>query len=564
MSISVPRKGTKKSTDYTDKKNLFIIILFFCAIAILMLPLRNQTAGDDFAYAQSVNHFLKTGDVKVSEWSGPSLIFLIFWGALFSKILGFSYTSLHFSVIVMLLVLLTVLYKLLRETGLQASKSLYFTLYFFSIPWILQFTYTFLTDIPFLTLEVLTLYFYTVGIKRASLKYLFFGSVFSILGYLTRQLGLVFPLAVFLVLIINYKNYTKSKLIKTIGASLVVPIIVFALYQLWLSNPQNITIPQIYYANDLNRKFLTLLPFTNIPYLERVNFLKLFLHRIIVVNSQAVGLVSPLSLLALFNLKKILKKWKTVFVGLTFILILYGIDFITFRKEFVLGYPEVLFRYQAVINVQWFTVWKIMLAFSIPIFFSMVILSIPKVKEMKTYQQFLLISFIGILLLTCTSVLFWGKYVMPLIPFFLIFISYWIKDVQFPKKLFLLLTFILLLNSLQMTKLRYDENGFAQQIAEKLRLTGIPAENIYPNLEWSWPAYYVFETRMQEELKRVNNNKKIANVRLVNIESYNYLILSDFSLKYLKIPNGFGLMEKFKIRSLWATSHLFLYKRISF
>lgn len=563
MSISIPRKGAKKSTDYTDKKNLFIVIVFFCAIAILMLPLRNQTAGDDFAYAQSVNHFLKTGDVKVSEWSGPSLIFLIYWGAIFSKILGFSYTSLHFSVIVMLLVLLTVLYKLLRETGLQASKSLYFTLYFFSIPWILQFTYTFLTDIPFLTLEVLTLYFYTVGLKRTSLKYLFFGSVFSILGYLTRQLGLVFPLAVFLVLIINYKNYNKSKLIKTIGASQVVPIIAFAMYQLWLSNPQNITIPQIHYANDLNRKFLTLLPFTNISYLERVNFLKLLFHRIIAINSQALGLVSPLALLAVFNIKKILKKWKIVFVGLTFTLILYGIDFITFRKEFVLGYPEVLFRYQAVINVPWFTVWKIMLAFSIPLFFSMVILSIPKVKKMKTYQQFLLISFTGILLLTCTSVLFWGKYVMPLIPFFLILISYWIRDIQFPKKLFLLLTVALLLNSLQMTKLRYDENGFAQQIAEKLRSQGISAETIYPNLEWSWPAYHVFETRIQKELRRVNNNKKIANVRLVNVESYNYLILSDFTSKYLKIPKDFELVGKFKIRSLWATSNLFLYKRVS-
>src|SRR3990167_9935376 len=168
---------------------LFLLAVFFVVLTI-MLPFKDQLFSEDFAYAQSVRHLINTGDLKLSERVAPTSITLIVWGAIFTKIFGFSLANLHLSVVVLVPFLLIALYKLFNLTGCGKQKSLIFSLFFLSIPWILQISYTFLTDMPFLVLEVFALLFYSQGLKNNKPMNFLFGSIFASLAFLTRQLGI--------------------------------------------------------------------------------------------------------------------------------------------------------------------------------------------------------------------------------------------------------------------------------------------------------------------------------------------------------------------------------------
>src|SRR5688572_21224991 len=56
---------------------------------------------DDWTYAWSVEHFLRTGELRMLEWSAHYPLAQIFWGALFSRLLGFSFIVLRLSTLVL-------------------------------------------------------------------------------------------------------------------------------------------------------------------------------------------------------------------------------------------------------------------------------------------------------------------------------------------------------------------------------------------------------------------------------------------------------------------------------
>src|SRR5260221_12096586 len=124
-------------------KGLIIVIFTYLVCIIAILPLRNLGYDDDFAYHHTVNNFLNTGVLKISQWSGPSAIFTTYWGALFSKIFGFSYKTLHFSVISLFFMAVLCFYFLLREFEIDDMKAMFFTIVLFTIAPIFRYTFTF-------------------------------------------------------------------------------------------------------------------------------------------------------------------------------------------------------------------------------------------------------------------------------------------------------------------------------------------------------------------------------------------------------------------------------------
>src|SRR3990167_2071153 len=142
----------------TDSKSVALILLISALFIVLRISLRDSVYSDDVAFSQSVRHLIQTGELKVSEYTAASSISHILWGSLFAKVLGFSFSSLNISVIILLPLLPIGFYKLLRIISISAGKSFIFTLYFLSVPWILFLSYTFMSEVPFLTLEIWSLY----------------------------------------------------------------------------------------------------------------------------------------------------------------------------------------------------------------------------------------------------------------------------------------------------------------------------------------------------------------------------------------------------------------------
>ncbi len=119
---------------------------------------------------------------------------------------------------------------------------------------------------------------------------------------------------------------------------------------------------------------------------------------------------------------------------------------------------------------------------------------------------------------------------------------------------------LLVIDSVQMTKVRYDENGLSQKIAEDYKNEGISANNILPNLESSWIGWYVFEEQMREEIKRVGGNKKLAGFPETNT-NYRVLIVSKDNLKYQQVTADYHLEKIVPFKSLFVNSELFIYTR---
>src|SRR3989344_7380995 len=269
----------------TNKKSIAIILFITALVLALMLPIREQIYRDDFAYAQSVRHFVNTNEIKVSEWGAPTLILQIIWGGLFSKILGFSLGSLHVSVIILLPIILIFIFKILKELNVSNFNSFFLTIFFLSIPFILQFTYTFQTDIPFLVLQVSSIYFYLKGFKEDNSKNLLIGSILAAAGFMIRQIAIALIVSALLTVLLQFRNLTIKQVFKKLLAVCLIPIFVLGAYFIWLYSNDNQTVTQITYQSFLVDELEFVIPFTNINYSDRAKLILILNHRVVALFS---------------------------------------------------------------------------------------------------------------------------------------------------------------------------------------------------------------------------------------------------------------------------------------
>lgn len=191
------------------KKGFWIITIAYILYISLMLPFSNKAYLDDFAYSQSVKHLVVDGYFKISDWVAVTFIAQMLWGAIFSYILGFSFVTLQISTIVLFYFGLIAFYFTLRELRIDDFPAINFTLLFFSYPFIPLLTVSFMSDIPYLSWFLIAVFFYVKGIRTKLNKYLLLGSFFSSLALLTRQTGLILPVAMGLTITLG--NLRKNK-----------------------------------------------------------------------------------------------------------------------------------------------------------------------------------------------------------------------------------------------------------------------------------------------------------------------------------------------------------------
>lgn len=548
-----------------DKKAIAIILLTTAIIMLLMLPLREQVFSDDFAYAQSVRHLLNTGDVKVSEFLAPSSILFIIWGSMFSKILGFSFTSLHFSQIIALPILTVFIYKILREVDLTVKRSLIFTLFFLSIPWIIQFTFTFMTNVFFLTLEVISIFFYFSGLKRGEKRKILLGSIFASLAFLIRQIGMILPFAVILAILTSDRDSSTSVRVRRIIYGVFIPIVVFFWYFWWASQPNNKTITQIQYEGYFRQNIETLFFISPELWKSKLGILQEFIHRSLNYLSQLMGLFFALTVIFVLLrpcqfLRNALRRRKITFLAVTVAIFIYGLDVLLNYKNYTVGFPLILYQYEVLFPIPWENLWKFIVGLSIPIWAILVSKSISNnFLRSRLEYQFLSFSFVGIFVSTLLSPHHWEEYVMPLLPYVLIWYAVITRRIAIPLKLAVFFITILLIDSLQMSKLRYDEGGISWEIALRLKDQGIPIEQINPNRNYFWNSWFKYEQDAADAISRAGGDKRMAKLSF-EYRDPTYFIATNRQIKWVKYYLEPYLIEKIKFRSLFVETELKIFK----
>lgn len=241
---------------------LIITIIWVLMIAVVN-PWGNFPLNDDWVYAKAVKSIIEERNFTLSEaHSASNLIVQAFWGALFCLPFGFSYTALRFSSLILGLIGILITYAILREIKACRFYCILGALLIGLNPIYFALSNTFMTDIPFFSTAILSVYFLIKGLKDDSILNISIGIFLSYCSLLIRQNGIIIAVSfTFAYLVgkkINIGNVIKSFLPTLLG------ILIQLFYQYWLAkthrnspahNLQVNRIKEIIFSDDLKTIF---------------------------------------------------------------------------------------------------------------------------------------------------------------------------------------------------------------------------------------------------------------------------------------------------------------------
>ncbi|MEZ6128040.1 MAG: glycosyltransferase family 39 protein [Planctomycetaceae bacterium] len=161
-------------------------------------PLGEYAILDDWAFVKSLQHLHERGELVVLDWNPMSLTGHLLWGLLFTKCLGFSFFVTKLSAFVAGVILVLIVYWMCRRMHVSVGLSLTAALGLWLNPLFLPHCFMYMTDVTSLLwqwLSVVCLLQGLSGENRRARTFLVAGSGLWALAFLTRQHGIVVPLA---------------------------------------------------------------------------------------------------------------------------------------------------------------------------------------------------------------------------------------------------------------------------------------------------------------------------------------------------------------------------------
>jgi hypothetical protein len=221
----------------TDRSHVFYIALLlgvWVAMLAIVNPIGNFPLNDDWVYGKAVKYLLSSGHYTLMDNSSATLFSQVFWGALFCLPTGFSFTTLRISCIVLGFVAAVVFYFFSFSVSRKRKTSFLVALLLIANPLYFSLSNTFMTDIPFLCFAIISILFFYKTLQSDSYSNLLVAIVFSILATLTRQVGIVIPLAYGIALLSISENKISHR-IKGFIPFLITFFVLYA-YILWMKN----------------------------------------------------------------------------------------------------------------------------------------------------------------------------------------------------------------------------------------------------------------------------------------------------------------------------------------
>jgi hypothetical protein len=190
---------------------------------------------DDWTYAWSVEHFLRTGELRMLEWSAHYPLAQILWGALIGGLWGFSFAVLLLSTLVLAWAGIVAFFLTLRELGIKPVLAGLGALLLWCNPVFFVLSHSFMTDVPFMTAMNAALLGYVRWVKRGRIGDLSLGSIAALLAFLTRQLGATLALIPLLYLLLERLAAEKRRTLPwSQGIWLLVPFLGVGVTLWWI------------------------------------------------------------------------------------------------------------------------------------------------------------------------------------------------------------------------------------------------------------------------------------------------------------------------------------------
>ncbi len=151
-----------------DRRNQWICMLLVVCCVLAALPFVEMGVVDDWSYAYTARKLAETGHLTYNGWAAFPLGAQAYWGALWIRVFGFSFTLLRLSMLPFAMGCAWSAYALLRHTGVGPNLSLLGTLSFVLSPLFLPCAASFMSDVPSLFLYLLAIYGYARAASSVS------------------------------------------------------------------------------------------------------------------------------------------------------------------------------------------------------------------------------------------------------------------------------------------------------------------------------------------------------------------------------------------------------------
>jgi hypothetical protein len=212
--------------------DLVLIAVLWGIAVIIARPIGEFPLNDDWSYGLTAKRLAEGGGYIPMGWTEMTLFSHALWGALFCLPHGFSFTALRLSTLVLSLAGGLAMYGLVRQLRRPRLLACLCALTLVFNPIYFALSNTFMADVPFTTLAILSALFFVRHFQNGSDADVLIGTVFALIATLSRQVGLCLPFAFGVTLWLKH-GFQRRWLIRA-----VVPFIVcaamLAAFQLWM------------------------------------------------------------------------------------------------------------------------------------------------------------------------------------------------------------------------------------------------------------------------------------------------------------------------------------------
>lgn len=181
-------------------RDLALLAGFFALSWVAVGANRDAPWIDDWVYAWSVEHLIATGELAVLPFSAVYPIGQVLWAAPFAWMSGFSFVALRASTVVLAVLGCWALHGTLTELG-YGRRSCRLGAFALAVhPVFFAMSFSFMTEVPFVALSTLGLFFHVRAAVRNDVRARWIGSAVALGAFLVRPIGVVLPIAAALAL----------------------------------------------------------------------------------------------------------------------------------------------------------------------------------------------------------------------------------------------------------------------------------------------------------------------------------------------------------------------------
>jgi 4-amino-4-deoxy-L-arabinose transferase-like glycosyltransferase len=473
--------------------SLITVLVVFLVASIAVNPFRETPVEDDWAYAETVKHFLETGQYQLNGWLSANIAFQTAWGALFCLPAGYSFSALRVSTVILALIGLAAFRELSLEQRIGRHAANLLTLCIATSPLFFKMTLTFMSDVPFVAVTTVALLLYTRALRRMTWRAWIAASLAGAASILTRQFGVALLAALAVVWLADVRRFQRLSRY-AVGAALPLVASVWQVDRGW--NHSNWAA-----SHNLHRQRI---------FLWGIGFLKNVPWRPLVIVEYLAWFLTPLALVAGIAVVGTLRKsrkaaspgmggstgrltlellgWTSLFIGGVF----YG------RQ--VIGSPSLMpflswnFEILYILGTN-IRILATLITIAGAVFFAYFLMRrylLESERPSGLHEWFLDTTTVFSLLLALVFFLIGDEYLLIFLPFAAIAVGRQVEPMLMAwRRTVLFLCLALLIGAAVWTREGLCRNQAIWTLAERMHATGLPTDQIFAG--WEWAGYYHFD-----------------------------------------------------------------------